>query len=115
MSALDQLAKRWPGLDMAKLRILREIESRPGCGICDIAEALRVDHQHVQFHVATMAGGKKDRERAALGLVTISKNQFDRRRKELSLTKQGRQVLKLARPLIGSDHKTETQLELQEQ
>lgn len=98
--ALDDLAERWPGLDMAKLRILREVDRKPGGFMCDIADALHLPHQHVQFHVTTMATGKKGRPSAGLGLVRLEDHLLDRRYREVYLTRAGRHVIRHIRPLL---------------
>ena len=98
-SPLDRLARRYPTLDMTKMQLLAMVADYPGCAICDLANELGTEHHIVQFHIAILAATRKDR--AGLGLLTITPDPMDKRRKQLNLSQAGEKVFKAIKPLAG--------------
>ena len=98
---LNQLANRYPTLDLQSLRILAMVADWEGASMAEIAEELGTSHQHVQFHVSMMARGKKGREKNSMNLLLVEQDLFDRRRKNLRLTNAGERVIKAIKPLTN--------------
>ncbi len=96
-SPLDRLARRYPTLDMTKLKLLAMVADYPGCAICDLAEELGTEHNVVQFHISILASSRKDR--AGLGLLTMMPDPMDKRRKQLHLSETGKKVFKTIKSL----------------
>ena len=90
---LDRLARRYPSLNLASLRILIMIDGWEGVSMADLANELGETQQNIQFHVAMMAGGKKGREHNARHLLEKEDDPYDKRRKVLRLTEAGQRVV----------------------
>lgn len=90
---LDRLARRYPSLNLASLRILILVDGWEGVSMADLAEELGEPQQHIQFHVAMMAGGKRGREHNGRHLLEKDDDPYDKRRKLLRLTEAGKRVI----------------------
>ena len=59
MRLIDELAGRFPDLDLAMVRILLQVYETPGYSIADLAEMLRLDHRYTQQKIALLGKGRK--------------------------------------------------------
>lgn len=101
MSVLTMLARRYPNLNLQSIQLLSFIEQNPGWTIADIAEDWGQPHHHIYFLANMLAIGRGDRNMRCHGLLSIERDDLDRRRRNLVLTEAGEKLLLAIKPLIN--------------
>lgn len=109
MRIIDKIGRRYPALDMESVRILLTVYENPGFCVREIADILGLDRKAVQLKIALMAQGRKvsarypylsadnrpGRKRSSsrsLGLINTDYKLSDKRKRDLMLTDDGRDL-----------------------
>jgi len=78
------------GLLSTQFSILNFIERKKDCGMADLAEGMDMDISTVTRNLAPLVAAR---------YVAIRPSRYDKRRKEIRLTSNGKQIMQEARPL----------------
>lgn len=90
MRIIDDVAMRFPAMDLESVRILLQIYETPGFSIRELSDVLRISPKHAKLKVSLLAAGRNTLPGSSrLGLIDTKRKASDRRKCDLMLTDAG--------------------------
>lgn len=87
------LLKMYNRLDVPMILLLAEIGAHPGLSITELAALTGMNVKAVESKIQILGSGRRNRATSSFGLIAEDFSKFDRRKRDLTLTPAGEQVL----------------------